>query len=67
MRLDRRDKRCWFRWCRSFTIRGILLCPDGHPVRDAKVCGYDVDWWWKGSTKQVVGAIKACCSDAFRI
>ena len=38
----------WLRWCRTFTIRGRLLCPDGSPVPGAEVCAYDVDrlWWW---------------------
>jgi hypothetical protein len=38
----------WLRWCRTFTVRGRLLCPDGSPVPGAVVCAYDVDafWWW---------------------
>lgn len=39
----------WWRfWCRQFTIRGRLVCPDGSPVPGAKVCAYDLDrfWWW---------------------
>jgi hypothetical protein len=38
----------WRRWCRTFTIRGRVLCPDGSPVPGAVVCANDVDrfWWW---------------------
>lgn len=44
----------WLRWCRTFTVRGRITCPDGSPVPGAKVCAYDVDsfWWWF-STQQV--------------
>ena len=44
----------WLRWCRTFTIRGTLRCPDGSPVPGAVVCAYDVDaWWWWWSRQQV--------------
>jgi len=45
----------WLRWCRTFTIRGRLTCPDGSPVPGAEVCAFDVDrfWWW--CSKQQVG------------
>jgi hypothetical protein len=44
----------WPLWCRTFTIRGRVLCPDGSPVPGAQVCAYDVDmWWWWCSTQQV--------------
>ena len=33
----------WRRWCRTFVIRGRVLCPDGSPVPGAQVCAYDVD------------------------
>lgn len=36
----------WRRWCRTFVIRGRVVCPDGSPVPGATVCAYDVDWWW---------------------
>jgi hypothetical protein len=57
----------WFRWCRNFTIHGVLLCPDGHPVPGAQVCAYDVDWWWKWSSKQLVGCDVTDGSGAFEI
>jgi hypothetical protein len=44
----------WPYWCRTFTIRGRVLCPDGSPVPGAQVCAYDVDmWWWWCSTQQI--------------
>ncbi len=45
----------WLRWCRTFTIRGRVVCPDGSPVPGAKVCAYDVDWWFFWSSTQQVG------------
>lgn len=46
----------WLWWCRTFTIHGRVLCPDGSPVPGAVVCAYDVDWWWLWSSKQQVGS-----------
>ena len=45
----------WLRWCRTFTINGRVLCPDGSPVPGAVVCAYDVDWWWWWLSQQQVG------------
>jgi hypothetical protein len=44
----------WGRWCRTFTVHGRVVCPDGSPVPGAEVCAVDVDWflWWR-STQQV--------------
>jgi hypothetical protein len=41
----------WLRWCRTFTVHGRLVCPDGTPVPGAQVCAYDVDWflWWRST------------------
>jgi hypothetical protein len=37
----------WYKWCRTFTISGRVVCPDGSsPVVGATVCAFDVDWWW---------------------
>lgn len=57
----------WLRWCRTFTIRGRVLCPDGGPVPGAVVCAYDVDaWWWLWSQQQV-GCATTDASGAFSI
>jgi hypothetical protein len=47
----------WPLWCRTFTISGRVLCADGQPVPGAKVCAYDVDffWWWR-SVQQITCA-----------
>lgn len=57
----------WLRWCRTFTIRGKLVCPDGNPVPGAEVCALDVDrfWWW--CSKQQVGCAVTDANGAFTI
>jgi len=45
----------WRRWCRTFTVRGRIVCPDGSPVPGAQVCAYDVDWWWWWCSQQQLG------------
>jgi len=45
----------WREWCRTFTIRGQLTCPDGTPVPGAEVCAKDVDSWFYWSSIQEVG------------
>jgi hypothetical protein len=57
----------WWRWCRIFTVRGRVVCPDGRPVPGAKVCAYDVDAWWWWSSKQLVGCDTTDASGAFEI
>ncbi len=57
----------WLRWCRTFTIRGRLLCPDGSPVPGAVVCAYDVDAWWWWWSRQQVGCATTDASGAFTI
>ncbi|WP_322750477.1 MULTISPECIES: hypothetical protein [unclassified Frankia] len=57
----------WLRWCRRFTVRGRLLCPDGSPVPGATVCAYDVDWWWWWCTDQQVGCATTDVHGAFEI
>lgn len=40
----------WWRWCRTYTIRGQVVCPNGKPVPGAQVQAFDVDrfwWWWR--------------------
>jgi hypothetical protein len=47
----------WPYWCRTFTITGRVVCPDGSPAPGAVVCAYDVDWfWWWISKTQVACA-----------
>ncbi|MCB0010423.1 MAG: carboxypeptidase regulatory-like domain-containing protein [Anaerolineales bacterium] len=45
----------WRRWCRTFTVRGRVVCPDGRPVPGATVRAFDVDRWWWWCSKQQVG------------
>ena len=41
----------WRGWCRTFVIKGRVICPDGSPVPGAEVQAFDVDffWWWLSS------------------
>jgi len=57
----------WLRWCRTFTIRGRVVCPDGSPVPGAEVCAYDVDMWWWWCSSQQVGCATTDASGAFEI
>ncbi len=57
----------WLHWCRTFTIRGRVLCPDGNPVPGAEVCAHDVDWWWWWSSNQQVGCATTDATGAFKI
>jgi hypothetical protein len=57
----------WIRWCRIFTIRGRVVCPNGSPVPAAKVCAYDVDRWFIWSSTQLVGCAMTDINGAFEI
>jgi hypothetical protein len=57
----------WLRWCRTFTIRGRVICPDGSPVPGAEVCAYDVDMWWWWCSSQQVGCATTDANGAFEI
>jgi hypothetical protein len=57
----------WLRWCRTFTIRGKVLCPDGNPVPGAEVCAFDTDYWWWWSSKQLVGCATTDVTGSFEI
>jgi len=57
----------WLIWCRTFTIRGLVVNTDGEPVPGALVCAYDVDalwWWW---SRQQVGCSGTDANGAFEI
>jgi hypothetical protein len=57
----------WWRWCRTFTIRGQVLCPNGDPVPGATVCAYDVDWWFFWTSRQLVGCDTTDANGTFEI
>jgi hypothetical protein len=57
----------WLRWCRTFTIRGRVVCKDGGPVPGARVCAYDVDWFWWWRSKDQVGCAVTDVNGAFEI
>jgi hypothetical protein len=57
----------WWRWCYTFTITGRVVCPDGSPVPGAKVCAYDVDWWFFWTSTQQVGCATTDIDGNFEI
>ena len=57
----------WLKWCRDYTIRGRVLCPDGSPVPGAKVCAHDVDLWWMWSSIDEVSCAVTDANGAFEI
>lgn len=57
----------WLYWCQTVSIRGRVICPDGSPVPGAKVCAYDVDWWFIWSSTQLVGCDTTDVNGTFEI
>ncbi|MEP7380227.1 MAG: carboxypeptidase-like regulatory domain-containing protein [Gemmatimonadota bacterium] len=57
----------WLRWCRTFTVHGRVVCPDGQPVPGAVVCAYDVDAWWWWWSKQQVGCTTTDATGSFTL
>lgn len=57
----------WYRWCRTFVVRGRLLCPDGYPVPGAEVCASDIDGFGIWSSRQQVGCDTTDEHGAFEI
>jgi hypothetical protein len=57
----------WPTWCRIFTIRGRVVCPDGSPAPGAKVSAYDIDPWFIWSSTQLVGSDTTDINGTFEI
>ena len=57
----------WLVWCREFVIRGRVLCPNGRPAPGAKVCAYDVDWWFWWSSTELLACDTTDINGAFEI
>ena len=57
----------WKRWCRTITVTGRLICPDGRPVPGATVCAYDIDWWFIWSSKQLAGCTTTAADGSFTL
>ena len=57
----------WRRWCRTFTVRGRVVCPDGSPVPGAEVCAFDVDSWLFWSSRQQVGCVTTDIDGTFSL
>lgn len=57
----------WLRWCRTYTIRGRVICPDGSPVPGAEVCAYDVDHWFTWTSTQKVKCVTTASDGTFEM
>lgn len=59
--------RWWLSWCRTFTIRGRVVCSDGTPVPGAVVTAIDTDFWWWWCSKQTVGSATTDLTGSFKL
>lgn len=57
----------WRSWCRTYTVRGKVICADGSPVPGATVCASDVDWWFIWTSKQKLGSAITDIDGTFEI
>ena len=44
----------WKRWCRTITIKGRLVCPDGRGVPGATICVDDIDRWFVWTSRDQI-------------
>lgn len=57
----------WLSWCRTFTIRGRVLCPNGDPVPGAKVCARDVDRFFIWTSTEEIGCATTDANGTFEM
>lgn len=55
----------WRRWCRTFVVRGRVVCADGSPVPGATVTAFDIDKFWWFTSKDTVATATTDASGAF--
>ena len=55
----------WKRWCRTITVTGRMVCPDGRPVPGATVTAYDIDSFFVWTSKQALGSQTTAADGTF--
>ena len=55
----------WKRWCRTITVTGRMVCPDGRPVPGATVTAYDIDSFFIWTSKQALGSQTTAADGTF--
>ena len=55
----------WRRWCRTFVVRGRVVCADGSPVPGATVTAFDIDKFWWFTSKDTVATATTDATGAF--